>query len=548
MNIALTHSTIEFGFITSLLMFWGGLGTAVWFWLHPPATRNLNNEEKRIQEIRRQTEREEARRRKEIRRVAMDLRKRVIANLAMQGHTYIYERQGAIAKAAKPEIRTILYTSEAIYFRIDKLPFKVQYTDLTKPETTQNLQLAIGRECRFIPDQELGLWLQIGLKSGIAAIPRHFAWHSESTAQNAVELLPETKRHVVAMGMTENRVFVSQDFRDFPHLLVAGATGGGKSVFLNQMLCTLLQRNTPKQLEIVLIDLKGGLEFWPYHEIPHLRRPVVVEPTDVPDALQEVMNEKTRRFSLFRKAGVRDIKGWNATRANKLPYVMVIFDEIANLMLVPKLKAQVQALVQDLTAQGRALGLHMVLCTQIPNKDVLTTIIRGNIVSKVAFNTDSTGSMVILGNTRAAEIPPGGRMIYRKSNAMTECQAPYIDTKQIEAVIESIQQPQEAERHEITADDLFRRSLDNYRGKFTLRAIYDEFGGDVTQPFVREVAKSYEYDFDERGPIIELDGQRYVLGQVAMRGGYGRRLVPIQEPPETQEALQALSESAYSDD
>src|SRR5690606_34239799 len=102
---------------------------------------------------------------------------------------------------------------------------------------------------------------------------RFFNWQSDKTTENALEQLPKSKPWAVAMGVTNNRKLIYADAREWPHLLVAGATGGGKSVFLNQMLCSLLQRHSPANLQLVLIDLKGGLEFWPYQDIPHLRRP-----------------------------------------------------------------------------------------------------------------------------------------------------------------------------------------------------------------------------------------------------------------------------------
>ncbi|RMH01289.1 MAG: hypothetical protein D6706_02100 [Chloroflexi bacterium] len=506
-------------------------------------------EDRRIAALRRQHEKAEARRLKTIKRVAKELRPKIIQALARYGFSYIYERQGAMTRMSTPVIRTILYTKDAIYFRIDRLPFRTTFTDLLKPEVEQNLSLAIGRECQFQHDVDIGVWLQVGLRSGVSAIPRFFPYTSKENPQNALELLPATKNWAVPIGMTTNRRFVYEDVRDFPHLLVAGATGGGKSVFMNQMLATMISRNTPKQLELILIDLKGGLEFWPYHNLPHLRRPVVIDAEEIPEVLGDIKKEKERRFALLRRAGVKDIRGWNHTKAAKLPYIFVFFDEIASLMLNPKLKRVVDGLINDLAAQGRALGLHLILCTQIPNRDVLSTIIRGNIPSRVCFNTDETGSMIVLGNHSAAQIPPHGRMIYRRASYQVECQAPFISEAEIDAAVNGQNLPQNAEKREVTINDLFTASLYGFAGKFTVRALYSAFEGDASETFIRRAAKEYEYSFEQQGPVIEIDGSRFVLGRVPMRGGRGRFLVPLAdgEPlPTTQEEMEALAAPAVA--
>lgn len=257
------------------------------------------------------------------------------------------------------------------------------------------------------------------------------------------------------------------------------------------------------------------------------------------------MREKERRFTMLRQAGLKDVSAWNNVKAHKLPYVFVFFDEIANLMLNKKIKVQVDALIQDLAAQGRALGLHLILCTQVPNRDVLSTIIRGNIPTRVCFNTDHTGSMIVLGNQRAAEIPAGGRMIYKRASTQIECQAPMITEQQIStALAENL--PQDGQ-NEITAMDLFRAAVFAFGGRFTIRAIYQAFEGAIGETFVRRVANDYEYSFTERGPVIDIDGDRFVLGRVKMPGGRGRFLVPVVDRlPETQAELDKMAAPAVA--
>lgn len=452
--------------------------------------------------------------RRQIARVAKGLRPRIVAGLSGFGFTYIYERRGATATASHVRIRTILFTTEAIYYRIDKTPFRVSFTDLATDEVARNLSLSIGRECRWIlrtSGDSFGLWLQVALKTGIAAVPSFFPYHSTETPINALALLPKTKNLVVPMGIGENRKFHYEDIRDFPHLIVCGATGGGKSVYMNQVLCTLITRNTPDQLQVVLIDLKGGLEFSNYNGIPHLMRPPIIKPGDVPDALQALQVEIEKRFAMMLNSGCKDISVWNQTKPNKMPYLVVIFDEIARLMLVPELAKKTEALVDIATAQGRAAGVHLFLCTQVVSSKVISTLIRGNITHRVVFATDETGSMVALGNHLAKDIPGMGRMIYKSGNNYHQLQAPMITNEQIE---EAIQIAMAKEDTTISDVELFKLAWHNLGGIFARRAMLEATkaaGMAVSANRLNKMGKAYHYSPQNQGPVITLDSERYIL-------------------------------------
>lgn len=485
--------------------------TVSWFRRGPVLTA----EEKRLAAMTKQQAREDRQLKKQIKRVATGLRPQVISHLSRFGFTYIYERQGATATASHVRIRTILYTHEAIYYRIDKTPFRVSFTDLATDEVARNLSLAIGRECRWIQKtsgDSYGLWLQIGLKTGVAAVPSFFEWQSDETPINALDLLPKTKNMTVAMGLGENRKFVYEDIRDFPHLIVCGATGGGKSVYMNQVLSTLISRNTPDQLQVVLIDLKGGLEFSSYAKIPHLMRPPVIQPDDVPETLQQLHQEIDRRFKLLHKSESRDIAIWNRKQPNKMPYIIVIFDEIARLMLNPELKRKTESLVDIATAQGRAAGVHLFLCTQVVTSQVISTLIRGNITHRVVFATDETGSMVALGNQSASNIPGQGRMIYRAGNQNYQLQAPMITDSQISQAIETAMN--QGESDQVTDNDLFSLALHNLQGSFSRRDMLEATkaaGVTCSANRINKVGKAYEYNPEMAGPVITLDDRRFIL-------------------------------------
>jgi hypothetical protein len=527
--------------IGAFLLFVGGVASTVILWRQQTPG---SEEDRQIARLRRQTEREERRRLKEVRKIAKQLRKQVIQELARMGYSWKYSEQLIPKrKVSKPDIKNILYTQHAIYYRLDRLPFRVTFADLLNPANAveRNLAYAIGREVKLLESTEHGVWVMIGLKTGVAAVPKFFAWYDKANATNAVELLPSTRPFTIALGAGENGRFVYQDFTEFPHLLVAGSTGGGKSVFMRQMLCSLITRNRPEHLQVMLIDLKGGLEFWPFKEIPHLRRPVVIDPGQVEEALDEVITEKERRFALLRNANVNDIRLWNASRADKLPYLLIVFDEIAALMLNNKLKKGVERLVENIAAQGRALGIHMVLCTQIPNKLVVSTIIKGNITSRVAFVTDPIGSMLILGNHHAANLPPGGRAVYMHANSQTELQAPFIEDEQVKDAIERAGNPEKPTT--ITDQDIFMVALHNLEGRFVRAELTEALAGQVSQYRVEKVGKTWQYSEANKGPVIELDSGRYLLSppmKLPQGGRLGRRLVPVNGEMPTQERLQEI--------
>jgi hypothetical protein len=496
--------------LAASLCIFGFSGMALTMRRQRPASRYTPAELAARQQAARLHKEEIARLRK-IKRVGQDLKKKIVAQLANAGFAYIYERKGVVARASKPHISHVLYGSDAIWFHIDKLPFRIQFTDLLDPKVGENLSLAIGRECKFISDTQLGLWVQVGLKSGVSAVPSYFAWHDKDNPQNAVDMLPKTKSFTVAFGLGENRKFFADDIRRFPHLLVAGATGGGKSVFLNQLLCTLIKNNTPRDLQLILIDLKGGLEFDAYESIPHLQRPMIDQPQNIPPALASVLAEKERRFTMLKKAHVKNIKAWNAASPIKLPYWFIIFDEIAALMLEPKLKTEVEQLVSNLAEQGRAVGIHLILCTQYPNKEVITTRIKANIPFKVAFASDDNGSMLVVGNLQAARLGArDGRMVFVTGLDRYELQAPFITEEQIAGVIAgTVEQP--AAGAAVTPEEMFQLSVEAFEGSFAIKKIYEAFDGRAPQRLIEQTSKTFAYDFNQQGPVITLPAGRFIL-------------------------------------
>ncbi|HTO55134.1 MAG TPA: DNA translocase FtsK 4TM domain-containing protein [Myxococcota bacterium] len=245
---------------------------------------------------------------------------------------------------------------------------------------------------------------------------------------------------------------LTTDLASMPHLLVAGATGTGKSVFLNALLCSVLMRATPDDVKLLLVDPKM-LEFSLYQGIPHLIAEVVTNPKRAAAALLGVVGKMEERYRLMAQKGVRNIEQYNKAIAKdlaanrpkpddeivpkKLPYIVVVIDELADLMIVAA--RDVEESLMRLAQMARAAGIHLVLATQRPSVDVLTGIIKANFPSRISFQVssrtdsrtvlDANGAERLLGQGDLLHVPPG-------SSKLERIHGPYISEKEVQAVTE----------------------------------------------------------------------------------------------------------------
>lgn len=177
------------------------------------------------------------------------------------------------------------------------------------------------------------------------------------------------------------------ELESMPHLLVAGQTGSGKSVMINTLLTSLLYRNSPADLKLILVDPKQ-VELTPYNHIPHLLTPVITEPEKCISALKWAVNEMERRYSLLAEKKQRNIAGYNAAnKEDHMPYIVIVIDELADLMMLAA--RDVEALIVRIAQKARAVGIHLVLATQRPSVDVITGLIKANVPARIAFTVAS---------------------------------------------------------------------------------------------------------------------------------------------------------------
>ena len=203
---------------------------------------------------------------------------------------------------------------------------------------------------------------------------------------------------------------VLADLAKMPHLLVAGQTGSGKSVMINDILTSLLYRNTPSDLKLILVDPKT-VELTPYNEIPHLLTPVITEPEKCISALKWAVAEMERRYRTLAEQKKRNIAEYNALKNQEgMPYIVIVIDELADLMMMAA--RDVEALIVRIAQKARAVGIHLILATQRPSVDVITGLIKANVPARIAFTTASqVDSRTIIDQVGAEKLLGQGDML-----------------------------------------------------------------------------------------------------------------------------------------
>ena len=241
----------------------------------------------------------------------------------------------------------------------------------------------------------------------------------------------------IALGKSISGIPIVGDLTTMPHLLIAGTTGSGKSVCINTIIVSLLYKLNPELCKFILIDPKM-LELSTYEGIPHLLTPVITDAKKATSALSWTVKEMNSRYKLMSKVGVRNIDGYNSKHKLKMPYIVVVVDEMSDLMLVAG--KEIENYIQKLSQMARAAGIHIIMATQRPSVDVITGTIKANFPTRISFQVSSKiDSRTILGEQGAEQLLGKGDMLFMSSaNRIIRIHGPYISENEIEKIANSL--------------------------------------------------------------------------------------------------------------
>ena len=308
-----------------------------------------------------------------------------------------------------------------------------------------------------------------------------------------------------------------------PHLLVAGATGSGKSVCMNCIITSILMRTKPDQVKLVMVDPKK-VELSMYNGIPHLLCPVVTDPKKASIALKNIVAEMEKRYDIFERTKNKNIKGYNEfcernPEYQKMPYIVVIIDELADLMLVAA--KEVEDSIMRITQMARAAGIHLIVATQRPSTDVITGVVKANIPSRISFAVSSSiDSRTILDSTGAEKLLGKGDMLFLPmgENSATRIQGAFISEEEILKVVNYVCEQQKAQydtsltemRNDSSSRDDGYASEDEYEDP-----LYNEIVDYVIQAgkiSASLIQRKYRLGYNRAARIIDLLEERGIIG------------------------------------
>jgi DNA segregation ATPase FtsK/SpoIIIE, S-DNA-T family len=320
--------------------------------------------------------------------------------------------------------------------------------------------------------------------------------------------LKSPSRLSLGLGMDVVGHPVVADLARMPHLLIAGATGAGKSVAINAIICSILMKATPEEVRLLMVDPKR-IELSGYEDIPHLLHPVVVDPALAARALHWAVREMERRYQLMEEQRVKSFASYNEVADSKLPLVVIIIDELADLMMV--CSREVEDSVARLAQMARAAGMHLILATQRPSVDVLTGLIKANFPTRISFKVASKiDSRTILDTGGAEHLLGAGDMLFSPSGSakLQRIHGAYISEKETERIVTFLKE-QGTARYDESVLQVVEK---------------EESGGDGDE--------DYDEKYDEAVALVCETGQASIsMVQRRLRVGYNRaaRMIEIME-------------------
>ena len=319
----------------------------------------------------------------------------------------------------------------------------------------------------------------------------------------------------VALGVDLFGIPQVTNIHDMPHGLIAGATGSGKSVFINSLLISLLYKATPEQVKLLLIDPKT-VELAPYSELPHLLAPVISDPQAATASLKWAVEEMNNRYEKLAAAGVRDIDSFNAKVEETgeyglhMPYIVIIIDELADLMMTAS--AEIADYIGQITAKARACGIHLLVATQRPSVDVITGTMKNNIPTRIAFMVSSqVDSRTIIDSAGAEKLLGRGDMLYlgNGKSQPVRLQGTYINDDKIDEIVDFVKK-QGKPHYAFDPDNLKKKELNHENEDELLPRVLEYIVNEETTS-TSKLQRVFSIGYNRAARIIEeLEKKQYI--------------------------------------
>lgn len=445
----------------------------------------------------------------------------------------------------------LVKTSKQNWLKIwsSALPYNVDVDALASEETLTNLSAHVNRVVTVERSKSgQNLFYVINRQDSPDGIPRKVLY---SKMAQWYPLEDHSKTPWPA-GVTTDRKAEWYNLEDYPHILLAGSTKSGKSNQINGMIATFVTMNSPQELQVVLFDLKGGIEFTHWSGIKHAARPMIKRASEVLPALEWARSIMERRLAMFEAIKAKNLPSFNAKvkPESRLPRLVIVIDELATLLGLGDLTTAIQTELRVLSSQGRAVGLNLIVCTQHSSADVLPGWIKTNMVMRISGKMPSHhASMVVLDSANAANLPDiVGRMIFALGRHEVIAQTAFISDDEIARAVSISQEFPDADNREFnqsTTDetegdedtsefipipkfsesDLINIALDRLEGKLVPSRLHELLGNDIVGlRELRRMCADFSKRHQDKG--FTHDGATYRL----KKWGRGFQIVPFDNP------------------
>ena len=350
--------------------------------------------------------------------------------------------------------------------------------------------------------------------------------NSSVSFKEVLSKMPEVnEKNLLAVGLGKDIMGKVKwmEINATPHLLVAGATGSGKSVCVNCIITSILMRTKPDEVKLVMVDPKK-VELTMYNGIPHLLAPVVTDPKKASVALKNIVAEMERRYDVFERTKNKNIKGYNKfcetnPEYPKMPYIVVIIDELADLMLVAA--KEVEDSIMRITQMARAAGIHLIVATQRPSTDVITGVVKANIPSRISFAVSSSiDSRTILDSTGAEKLFGKGDMLFLPmgDNHPTRIQGAFISEEEIQKVVDFVCEQQKAQ-YDNSLTEMKNDSSSHNDGYSSEDEYEDPLYNEIVDYVIQAgkvsaslIQRKYRLGYNRAARIIDLLEERGIIG------------------------------------